>query len=65
VTSKAIINIHDHEQSEKLIPKPVLHNKFIYFTFKTATGSIMHDDCDDCGMLSDITLCLGGQESNI
>jgi len=25
----------------------------------------MHDDCNDCGMLSNIALCFGGQGSNI
>jgi len=54
--------LHDHEKSAELMLEPVLHNKL---TIKIATGSIMHDDCDDCGMLSDIALCIGGQESNI
>jgi len=39
--------IHEHEKSAELILEP-------------ATGSFMHDDCDDRGMLSDIALCLGG-----
>jgi len=53
--------LRNHEKSGELTLESVLHN----MTLKTATGSIMHDDCYDCGMLSNIALCLGGQESNI
>jgi len=49
----SLLHDSDHaEQSAELIL--VLHNKFSYFT----TGSIMHDDCNDCGMLSLLLLTI-------